>query len=168
MHVGIANPRLRGKCSRHSRCIHNRQFCVSGKRPIYENLSPLITAWKPVRHQSTIWTNDNILSIGPLGAVVREYESKYKFDLRRCVRLCRLQKAGQFVQASLCEKRNIPGKLSPYHTCSCWCFVSLRRQGVNHQPYGIYWERQTGHSPSRGRLFTTCIMWVFINELISP
>ena len=106
MHVGIANPRLRGKCSRHSRCIHNRQFCVSGKRPIYENLSPLITAWKPVRHQSTIWTNDNILSIGPLGAVVREYESKYKFDLRRCVRLCRLQRLANLFKPH-CAKNEI-------------------------------------------------------------
>ena len=34
MHVGIANPRWRGKCSRHSRRMRNPQFCVSGKRPI--------------------------------------------------------------------------------------------------------------------------------------
>ena len=32
MHVGIANPRWRGKGLRHSRCMHNPQFCVSGKR----------------------------------------------------------------------------------------------------------------------------------------
>ena len=31
MHVGIANPRLRGKRSRR---MHNPHFCVSGKRPI--------------------------------------------------------------------------------------------------------------------------------------
>ena len=34
MHVGIANPRWRGKCSRYSWRMHNPQFCVSGKRPI--------------------------------------------------------------------------------------------------------------------------------------
>ena len=34
MHVGIANPRWRGKRSRHSRCMRNPQLCVSGKRPI--------------------------------------------------------------------------------------------------------------------------------------
>ena len=34
MHDGIANPRWRGKCSRHSRCMRNTQFCVSGKRPM--------------------------------------------------------------------------------------------------------------------------------------
>ena len=34
MHVGIANPRWWGKRSRHSRCMRNRQFCVSGKRPM--------------------------------------------------------------------------------------------------------------------------------------
>ena len=33
MHVGIANPRWRGKRSRHSRCMRNPQFYVSGKRP---------------------------------------------------------------------------------------------------------------------------------------
>ena len=34
MHVGIANPRWRGKRSRHSRRMHNPQFYVSGKRPM--------------------------------------------------------------------------------------------------------------------------------------
>ena len=34
MHVGIANPRRRGKCSRHSPRMFNPQCCVSGKRPI--------------------------------------------------------------------------------------------------------------------------------------
>ena len=34
MHVGIANPRWRGKRSRHSRRMRNPQFYVSGKRPI--------------------------------------------------------------------------------------------------------------------------------------
>ena len=33
-HAGIANPRWRGKRSRHSRRMHNHQFYVSGKRPI--------------------------------------------------------------------------------------------------------------------------------------
>ena len=35
MHVGIAYPRLRGKHSRHSWCMHKPQFYVSGKRPIH-------------------------------------------------------------------------------------------------------------------------------------
>ena len=34
MHVGIANPRWRGKRSRHSRRMRNTQFYVSGKRPM--------------------------------------------------------------------------------------------------------------------------------------
>ena len=34
MHVGIANPRWRGKRSRHSRCMRNPQFYVSVKRSI--------------------------------------------------------------------------------------------------------------------------------------
>ena len=34
MHVGVANPRWRGKCSRHSRCMRNPQFYVYGKRPM--------------------------------------------------------------------------------------------------------------------------------------
>ena len=34
MHVGIANPRWRGKGSRHSQRMRKPQFCVSGKRPI--------------------------------------------------------------------------------------------------------------------------------------
>ena len=34
VNVGMANPRWRGKRSRHSRRIHNPQFTVFGKRPI--------------------------------------------------------------------------------------------------------------------------------------
>ena len=34
MHVGIDNPRWRGKRSRHSRRMRNPQFYVSGKRPM--------------------------------------------------------------------------------------------------------------------------------------
>ena len=34
MHVGIANPRLRGKRPRHSRRMRHSQLCVSGKRPM--------------------------------------------------------------------------------------------------------------------------------------
>ena len=36
MHVGIANPRWRGKRSRHSRRMRNPQFYVSGKMPILD------------------------------------------------------------------------------------------------------------------------------------
>ena len=32
--VGIADPRVRGKRSRHSRCMRNPQFSVSGERPM--------------------------------------------------------------------------------------------------------------------------------------
>ena len=38
MHVGIANPRWRGKRSRHSRRMRNPLFYVSGKRPIPTNV----------------------------------------------------------------------------------------------------------------------------------
>ena len=34
MQVGIANPWWRGKRSRHSRCMRNPQFYISGKRPM--------------------------------------------------------------------------------------------------------------------------------------
>ena len=37
MHVGIANPRWRGKWSRHPRRMRNPQFYVSGKRPMATN-----------------------------------------------------------------------------------------------------------------------------------
>ena len=42
MHVGFANPRWRGKRSRHSRRMRNPQFYVSGKRPFYYDIS----TWK--------------------------------------------------------------------------------------------------------------------------
>ena len=37
MHFGIANPRWLGRRSRHSRCMHNPQFYLSGKRSIAGN-----------------------------------------------------------------------------------------------------------------------------------
>ena len=39
MHVGIANPRRRGKRSRHSRRLCNPHFFVSGERPIGGHVS---------------------------------------------------------------------------------------------------------------------------------
>ena len=45
MHVGIANPRWRGKRSRHSRRMHNPQFYVSGKRPMAVYHQVIIYEW---------------------------------------------------------------------------------------------------------------------------
>ena len=42
MHVGIVNPRWRGKRSRHPRCMRNPQFDVSGKR----SMAPFIMIWR--------------------------------------------------------------------------------------------------------------------------
>ena len=46
MHVGIANPRWRGKRSRHSRRMRNPQICVSGKRSIQTSIHPQICRHK--------------------------------------------------------------------------------------------------------------------------
>ena len=45
MYVGIADPRWRGKLSRHSRRMRNRQFYVSGKRPIPQTWFVQKTCW---------------------------------------------------------------------------------------------------------------------------
>ena len=45
MHVGIANPRWRGKRSRHSKRMRNRQFGVSGKRAIEYVPSDMSHPW---------------------------------------------------------------------------------------------------------------------------
>ena len=42
---GFLRSRWRGKRSRHSRCMRNPQFCVSGKRPTDEWLHPMETMW---------------------------------------------------------------------------------------------------------------------------
>ena len=56
MHVGIANWRWRGKRSRHSRRIRNRQFYISGKRPMKSSgtwhLTPHTSHW---HRFSTLW-----------------------------------------------------------------------------------------------------------------
>ena len=43
MHVRIANPRCRGKRSRHFWRMRNLQFCVSGKRPMCDDA--LVKQW---------------------------------------------------------------------------------------------------------------------------
>ena len=47
MHVGIAEPRWRGKGSRYSRRMRNPQFYVSGKRPM--ELCELVPIDKDIR-----------------------------------------------------------------------------------------------------------------------
>ena len=41
MHIGIANPRWRGKRSRHCRCMRNTQFYGSGKRPMRRKITSM-------------------------------------------------------------------------------------------------------------------------------
>ena len=47
MHAGIAEPRWRGKRSRHSQRMRNPQFYGSGKRPMLVNkdLSDMASEW---------------------------------------------------------------------------------------------------------------------------
>ena len=45
--------RRRGKRSRHSRRMHNPQFCVSGKRPMGQTLSD--TIWARSSHRLKLW-----------------------------------------------------------------------------------------------------------------
>ena len=47
LHVGIANPRWRGKCSRHSRHMHNPQFYVSGERSMSVKSGLVLTSRGP-------------------------------------------------------------------------------------------------------------------------
>ena len=65
MHFGIANPRWRGKHSRHSRRMRNSQFCVPGKRPIdrahtqdgrwwIHSSQALIRWWVPAASETTL------------------------------------------------------------------------------------------------------------------
>ena len=42
IHVGLANPRWRGKASRHSRCMHSQQFYVRARGPYATNLYKLL------------------------------------------------------------------------------------------------------------------------------
>ena len=59
MHVGIANPRWRGKSSRHSRLMDEAQFYVSGNRPM-ENTSTKCTS--PDRSRAP-WRNEYIVQL---------------------------------------------------------------------------------------------------------
>ena len=59
MYVRIANPRWRGKRSRHSRRMRNPQFCVSGKRPI------------ALLHNRCVRMNSSILPNVEIGNLVR-------------------------------------------------------------------------------------------------
>ena len=72
MHVGIANPRWRGKCSRHSRRMRNTQFYVSGKRPMVilqkRSLHPTrlsaVGSRHPLYHSNTVFLHILSMSQG--------------------------------------------------------------------------------------------------------
>ena len=49
LHVGIANPRWRGKHSRYPRSMRNPQVYVSGKRPIHTQYFEIQTIWLNLR-----------------------------------------------------------------------------------------------------------------------
>ena len=53
---GFLWSRWRGKCSRHSRRMHNRQFCVSGKRPIAEQLDFITITITISASNKSIWS----------------------------------------------------------------------------------------------------------------
>ena len=55
MHIGIANPRWRGKRSRHSRRMHNSHFYVTGKRPM--DIRKCVNFW----YQKSIFWYQKIL-----------------------------------------------------------------------------------------------------------
>ena len=61
MHVGIANPRWRGKCSWHSWRMRNLQFYVSGKRPMEDDdllILCMLMSWQckePGHQQPRYW-----------------------------------------------------------------------------------------------------------------
>ena len=59
--IGFLWSRWRGKCSRHSRCMRNLQFCVSGKRPIrHVARRPLgwLLSWYTVMPMEFMWRSD--------------------------------------------------------------------------------------------------------------
>ena len=52
LHVGIANPTVQGKRSRHFRRMRNQQFYVSDKRPMHVKI--IVSWWASQLHQITI------------------------------------------------------------------------------------------------------------------
>ena len=57
MHVGVANPRCRGKRSRRSRRMRNPQFYVSGKRPMQDEWALILSEISATCATSLLNTN---------------------------------------------------------------------------------------------------------------
>ena len=74
---------------------------ISPQCCIYASMNWVIIAsgngLSPVRHQAITWTNAGLLSIGPLGTYLSEFESEfYHFHSRKCNWKCRLPKGRPF------------------------------------------------------------------------
>ena len=86
MHVGIANPRWRGKRSRHSRRMRNPQFYISDKRPMerHDNIT-VVGLWGVYANIFRVhWLCDNWTTIPLLfqilGAVTLGIGLYVKYD----------------------------------------------------------------------------------------
>ena len=87
MHVGVANPRRRGKRYRHSRRMGNPQFYISGKRPIPRKVkvtliyqTELSLSTSNVLSRVPLWCSQSSLSI-IVRAILGSYFSETTIDV---------------------------------------------------------------------------------------
>ena len=73
-------------------------ICIS-KLTLIGSDKGLSPGWR----QAIIWTNAEILLIGPLGTIFSEIVIEiHSFSFKECILNCRLENGGQFVSASMC------------------------------------------------------------------
>ena len=110
MHVGIANPRWRGKRPRHSRRMHNPQFYVSGKRPMRQCMDITAKYFMILRLElSFVWSTCRWLSVRQLWTkcVSRKFAALLRwpidvFPMIHCpIIICQIDRVSEWIQNKL-------------------------------------------------------------------
>ena len=120
MHAGIANPRWRGKRSRHSGGKRNTQFYVSGKRPMDSVVRLSIEQQCILMYCQVLWTNiDQILE--PCDAISRHHTT-----MKKLVPAIAHEEyfSRENALASMCAPHCIPVNMA-YYVCWIWIWLEI-------------------------------------------
>ena len=157
MHVGIVNPRWRGKRSRHSRRMRNPQFYASGKRPMTLSaeaqkllILPFHSRLTNVVFASYDWNVRPVSS-----AIIHNHDHVWMIELFKGV-LCQIYSKFNCRKFGPEDKRRKYSYILIFH--KCWEFPAQMPSGEWHSTF--FWKVNTG---SCNALVPADCLWIPVN-----
>ena len=167
MHAGIANPRWRGKRSRHSRRMHNPQSYVSNKRPIVR--SPQFQGcylggygWNRIilttaKHKNAWFWGFAVFVIGDFLTIAFKLQGPHKWPGARRT----IMETWDRVRAPLQARLEVPSKTSPEASfllsCCLIAAIAVCLWAAKFSDLLITQTTWKGHTPTCYELPRTCI-----------